>query len=109
VCSRTPDRSTTVGPNRNRTETGRDGRDRATARTARGERQIPRVARDTENEIVGVALQRELRAIGLAENDPAARAPAMSSVTTALICGLTASMRASTESSASSGVNVPSA
>ena len=73
---RPPGRSTAVGPDRDRPESGGDRCDRTAARTAGRQREIPRIARDAEHRIVGVALQREFGAIGLAEDNRTAPAQA---------------------------------
>src|SRR2546423_807174 len=67
-------RAAAVGAARAGPPPARARRDRAAARTAGRQRQIPGIARDAEDEIVGVALERELRTIRLAEDDGAARA-----------------------------------
>src|SRR6266446_5307400 len=66
------DRSAAVGSNRDRTEPGANCGDSAAAGAAGGQRQTPRVARRSKQQIVGVALQRKFRTVGLPEHYRAA-------------------------------------
>jgi len=66
---RPPDRAAAIGAERERTHARGDRRHRTTARAAGRQRGIPRIARGAEQQIIGKAVQRELRHIGLAEDD----------------------------------------
>ena len=71
VSGRTPQRAAAVRADGERDVSGGDRGDRAAARTARRETGIVGIARDAERRVGGVALERKLRTIGLAENDGA--------------------------------------
>src|ERR1700677_536740 len=64
-------RAAAVGPDRERPETGRNGRGPAAGRAARGSPGSERVERGTEQGIRGVALNGEFRNVGLAYDDSA--------------------------------------
>src|SRR6202022_5087883 len=74
VCRGAADRAAAIRADRNGTEAGRNRCDRTATGAARRQCEIPRIARDAEQQVVGVALESELGAIGLAENDRAALA-----------------------------------
>ena len=64
-----PDGAAAVGADRQRSQPGRDRRARPTARAARRAVEVPRVARDAEQQVVGGADPAEGGRVGLAELD----------------------------------------
>src|SRR5205807_9876837 len=64
-----PDRSSPIGPDRQRPQTGGHGGGAAPARPPRRVREAPRVAARSEDRVVGDALEAELWGVRLAEHD----------------------------------------
>ena len=69
VRGRPPDRAAAVLANRERGDTGCQRGNGAAAGTAGGELQVPRIAGDAEHRVGGVAFERELGYVGLADDE----------------------------------------
>ena len=74
VAGGAPDRAAAIGADRGRDEARRDARRRAAARASGRELCVPWIARDAEQIIARIALEREFRRICLADDDHS-RAP----------------------------------